>query len=78
MELSGDGDRRQAEPLKALLKRSINSAARPSVRLPGERELASSLGASRTAVREVLGMLEVLRVIQRRPQSGIYVRAGER
>jgi len=60
--------------IKALLKRIDQQRSTPSVRLPGERELASSLGASRTAVREVLGVLEALRVIERRPQSGIYVR----
>lgn len=60
--------------IKALLQRIDQQRALPSVRLPGERELASSLGASRTAVREVLGVLEALRVIERRPQSGIYVR----
>lgn len=59
---------------KALLKRIDQQRCTPTVRLPGERELASSLSASRTAVREVLGVLEALRVIERRPQSGIYVR----
>ena len=47
---------------------------RPQTRLPGERELAQSFGASRSSVREALGVLEALRVIERRPQSGIYVR----
>lgn len=60
--------------IKALLQRIEQQRRTPSVRLSGERELASSLGASRTAVREVLGVLEALRVIERRPQSGIYVR----
>jgi GntR family transcriptional regulator, transcriptional repressor for pyruvate dehydrogenase complex len=66
------GDRQSLT--KALLKRIDQQRSTPSVRLPGERELASSLGASRTAVREVLGVLEALRVIERRPQAGIYVR----
>jgi len=60
--------------VKALLKKIDRARRTPEVRLPGERELASSFGASRTAVREVLGVLEALRVIERRPQSGIYVR----
>jgi GntR family transcriptional regulator, transcriptional repressor for pyruvate dehydrogenase complex len=60
--------------IKALLKRIDEGRGTPDVRLPGERELASSLGASRTAVREVLGVLEAMRVIERRPKSGIYVR----
>jgi DNA-binding FadR family transcriptional regulator len=60
--------------VKAMLRKIERARRTPDVRLPGERELASSFGASRTAVREVLGVLEALRVIERRPQSGIYVR----
>ena len=60
--------------IKALLRRIEEGRSTPDVRLPGERELASALGASRTAVREVLGVLEAMRVIERRPKSGIYVR----
>ena len=66
------GDRQSL--IRALLKRIDQQRSTPNERLPGERELASSLSASRTAVREVLGVLETLRVIERRPQSGIYVR----
>jgi GntR family transcriptional regulator, transcriptional repressor for pyruvate dehydrogenase complex len=66
------GDRQAL--LKALLERIDEARAAPETRLPGERELATALGASRTAVREVLGVLEAMRMIERRPQSGIYVR----
>jgi GntR family transcriptional regulator, transcriptional repressor for pyruvate dehydrogenase complex len=66
------GDRQAL--LKALLERIDEARAAPETRLPGERELANAFGASRTAVREVLGVLEAMRVIERRPQSGIYVR----
>ena len=65
------GDRQ--ELVKALLSKIDDARGTPDVRLPGERELASSFGASRSAVREVLGVLEALRVIERRPQSGIYL-----
>ena len=71
-----DGDRRPAGARQGLARDDPEGAPTPEVRLPGERELASTLGASRTSVREVLSMLEALRVIERRPQSGIYVRAG--
>ena len=60
--------------VKALLRKVDRARRTPGLRLPGERELANSFGASRTAVREVLGVLEAMRVIERRPQSGIYVR----
>jgi DNA-binding FadR family transcriptional regulator len=65
-------DRQQV--LKALLGKIDAARIDPQTRLPGERELAQSFGASRSAVREALGVLEALRVIERRPQSGIYVR----
>ena len=68
------------ELLKALLNRIDDARVVPGTRLPGERELAHSFGASRSSVREALGVLEALRIIERRPQSGIYVRpaAAER
>ncbi len=67
------GDNRQ-DLVKALLTHVDRARETPAVRLPGERELATTYGASRTAVREVLGVFEALRLIERRPQSGIYVR----
>jgi DNA-binding FadR family transcriptional regulator len=68
------GDRQAL--VKALLGKIEEACGVPGTRLPGERELASSFGASRASVREVLGVLEALRVIERRPQSGIYLRPG--
>ena len=62
------------ELLKALFNKVDEARIAPQMRLPGERELAQSFGASRSSVREALGVLEALRVIERRPQSGIYVR----
>jgi len=61
--------------VRALLERLRRADLAPGARLPGERELAASLGVSRSSVREVLGVLEVLRIVERRPQSGIYLRA---
>ena len=58
---------------KALLGKVDEMRNTPDHRFPGERELASSLGASRSSIREVLGVLEALRLIERRPQSGVYV-----
>jgi len=67
-------DRQQL--LKALLGRIDQARVAPDTRLPGERELAQTLGATRSSVREALGVLEALRVIERRPQSGIYLRSA--
>lgn len=48
-------------------------------RLPSERDLAEKFTMSRSAIREGLAALEVMRVVQRRPNSGIFVRSmGER
>lgn len=43
-------------------------------RLPSERELAERFNVSRGLLREALSALEAMRVIERRPQSGIYLR----
>ena len=43
-------------------------------RLPSERELAERFSVSRGLLREALSALEAMRVIERRPQSGIYLR----
>ncbi len=46
----------------------------PSERLPSERDFAEKFDTSRGAVREALAALEAMRVIERRPNSGIYLR----
>jgi GntR family transcriptional repressor for pyruvate dehydrogenase complex len=43
-------------------------------RLPSEREIASILGASRTAVREALIVLDTLGFIEARGREGLYLR----
>lgn len=45
----------------------------PGERLPSERELAARFGVGRGVVREVLSVLEGLRYLERRPNSGIYL-----
>ena len=47
-------------------------------RLPSERDLAEKLGYGRNAVREALATLVALRMVESRPNSGIYLRHVER
>lgn len=46
----------------------------PGERLPSERELAPLLGASRSSVREALAVLDSMRVVEVRSNSGIFLR----
>ncbi|MBL6455394.1 FadR family transcriptional regulator [Belnapia sp. T6] len=50
----------------------------PGERLPSERELAERFAVGRNAVREAIAVLETVRMVERRPNSGIYLRAVER
>lgn len=47
-------------------------------RLPSERELAERFEVGRNAIREAIAVLETVRVVERRPNSGIYLRAMDR
>lgn len=46
----------------------------PGDRLPSERDLADKLGVGRNGIREALATLGTLRVVEARPNSGIYLR----
>lgn len=43
-------------------------------RMPSERELSERFNVSRGILREALATLEAMRVLERRPQSGIYIK----
>ena len=64
---------------KDLIRRIIDHARAHALeagdRFPAERNLAQTLGVSRNALREALATLESLRVVELRPNSGVYLRA---
>lgn len=55
-----------------LLIRDTHAAA--GDRLPSERDLSERFSVTRNTVREALSVLESMRVIERRPHSGVYVK----
>jgi DNA-binding FadR family transcriptional regulator len=46
-------------------------------RLPSERELAEYFAVSRGQIREVLAILEAMRIVERRAKSGIYLTTNQ-
>lgn len=67
------------EQAAAKLRRDIlKGKLRPNERLPGERDLCSSLGVSRITVRLALDLLSEERLVVRRHGSGTYVSASPR
>lgn len=63
-----------ADPL-AMRLAAIIREIQPGERLPAERELATRLGVSRTALRDRLRFLESAGILRRRSGSGTYVEA---
>jgi len=62
----------QEDPLVAALSDIVKSL-KPGEKLPTERELTKQLAVGRTALRDRLGVLEGLGILERRPGSGTYV-----
>jgi GntR family transcriptional repressor for pyruvate dehydrogenase complex len=61
---------------KRLLDVFTSGQIEPGSRLPPERNLASTLGIGRSAVREALAALEILGIVDVRPGSGTYLRGS--
>ncbi|MGI8626087.1 MAG: FadR/GntR family transcriptional regulator [Geodermatophilaceae bacterium] len=66
------GDHYRSDPVSAGLSDVIRSLA-PGDRLLGERDLAVTLGVSRTALRDRLRLMEGLGVLRRTTGSGTFV-----
>jgi GntR family transcriptional repressor for pyruvate dehydrogenase complex len=61
---------------KRLLEIFTRGDIEPGTRLPPERQLATTLGVGRSAVREALAALEILGIVDVRPGSGTYLRGS--
>jgi GntR family transcriptional regulator, transcriptional repressor for pyruvate dehydrogenase complex len=68
--VSSNQERLQGEILRFIRDRHFEHGER----LFSEREFAEKFSTTRAAVREAITALEVLRVVERRKQSGIYLR----
>ena len=66
--------------VSAVAKRMLEIFTRGDIeagtRLPPERQLATTLGVGRSAVREALAALEILGIVDVRPGSGTYLRGS--
>ena len=60
--------------IKSILDLIQERRLQPGDRLPAERDLAQRLGIGRNALREALAGLITLRVLEARPNSGVYLR----
>lgn len=69
-----DGHRNGHGAIAGILAYLRDRSLQPGDRLPSERDLAERLGVGRNAVREALATLVTLRIVESRPNSGIYLR----
>ena len=71
---AGLGDHTSNHIVRSILGYLQERNLQPGDRLPSERALAEKLGVGRNALREALATLTTLRVVEARPNSGIYLR----
>ena len=62
------------EIIRELQKMIENGSFPPGTKLPGERDLAEQLGVNRTTVREALRLMELMRLVEKRPGKGVFVK----
>jgi len=60
--------------VRAILDFLQERRLQPGDRLPSERALAEKLGVGRNALREAIATLVTLRIVETRPNSGIYLK----
>jgi len=65
-----------SEVARRLLDLFTGGSITAGTRLPPERQLATTLGVGRSAVREALAALEILGIVDVRPGSGTYLRGA--
>lgn len=63
-----------SEVARRMMDLFTSGSIAPGTRLPPERQLATTLGVGRSAVREALAALEILGIVDVRPGSGTYLR----
>ncbi|MET0297766.1 MAG: FCD domain-containing protein, partial [Microbacterium sp.] len=63
-----------SEVARRLMDLFTSGSIAPGTRLPPERQLATTLGVGRSAVREALAALEILGIVDVRAGSGTYLR----
>ena len=61
---------------KRLLEIFTSGDIKPGTRLPPERQLVTTLGVGRSAIRGALAALEILGIVDVRPGSGTYLRGS--
>ena len=68
------GDHTSNHIVRSILRYLDERQLQPGDRLPSERALAEQLGVGRNALREAIATLTALRVVESRPNSGIYLK----